>query len=987
MSRREQSRKRQYRHRVICGACKKEIDSDYKDGHIKNVHNGVKVKFGKVVDANQLHLSQFFVRNETLPKRQKADVIITSECEPCSLVTKESSHSLGSCSPIASEVPDPTSSFTAAEGVSEECKDHKGSTNDPTCSRPVSTFINLEDSAANVTSMISPNLVDLRNPETEISTKVISDQQSHQSPMSSIELDQGQANDIQTEIHTKIISDNQSHQSPMPSNVIDISKDVSVNHCQLSESSTTSTCNCKASLVSCDMQRQANDIDESDAHISLSAPNQPVLKTYARKTFGKDKGSRDFNPEWYKRYPWVSFQPEHSHFVCFACRQFMKDETFIFNNWKKSDKLKKHAKSNFHKNAMAKWIGSKINVTHKTSVIKQLADAHQQDVQRNREYLRVIITSIFYNAQQNVAFRGHEENRDDIGKMSDKNRGNLLELLNLRCNDIPWLEDKLKSQLKLHAQWTSPSIQNEILEIISHSVVQRITKDVQLSRNYALIMDETSDISRTEQVSICLRHVLDGITLETFLGFFSTISTEGEVLFELVKKVMTDHGLELGNIVGECFDGASNMSGVRKGVAARMKECSPRGVYVHCYAHILNLALQDTMSDVKPLRNALGTLQSLYNFLEGSPKRHCLFESVEVDGDQLLLTLKSLSETRWSCRWDAVKAVTEQMRKIVRALLIFARDKDKKTYTDSRALMNAICDFEFVFGLILLKMILLNTNSLSKYLQGRSIDVITAKRNSDLTIKTFQKCRDEKSFELLWKRAEILCRDIKAEIIGEEDFVFKEARAPRSQPSRRLQALVGESTSVTSTNCVITPESHHRVNTFYRSLDKVISEMKARFNENDQEILGALGDVVLNENPLQYNFEIVAEFYNVDKDLLEVEKEMYQNSIQASKSQAKTAADVVCKMFEDGLSDLLPILYDVATILASIPATSSSAERSFSSLRRVKTYLRSTMGQQRLNSIALINIERAYANKTIANDMIEIIDTFGKRRGRDKYFF
>ena len=323
----------------------------------------------------------------------------------------------------------------------------------------------------------------------------------------------------------------------------------------------------------------------------------------------------------------------------------MKDETFIFNNWKKSDKLKEHAKSNVHKNAMAKWIGSKINAKHKTSVIKQLTDAHQQDVRRNREYLRVIITSIFYNTQQNVGFRGHEENRDDIGKMSEKNRGNLLELLNLRCNDIPWLKDKLKSQLKLHAQWTSPSIQNEILEIISHFVVQRITKDVQLSRNYALIMDETSDTSCTEQVSICLRHVLHSITLETFLGFFSTISTEGEVLFKLVKKVMTDHGLELDDIVGEC------------------------------------------------------------------------------------------------------------------------------------------------------------------------------------------------------------------------------------------------------------------------------------------------------------------------------------------------------KMFEDGLSDLLPILYEVATILASIPATSSSAERSFSSLRRVKTYLRSTMGQQRLNSIALINIEQAYANQTIANDMIEIIDTFGEPRGRDKYFF
>mgnify|MGYP002804058553 CR=1 FL=1 len=262
-----------------------------------------------------------------------------------------------------------------------------------------------------------------------------------------------------------------------------------------------------------------------------------------------------------------------------------------------------------------------------------------------------------------------------------------MELLNLRCDDIPWLKDKLQSQLKLHAQWTSPSIQNEILEIISHFVVQRIIQDVQLSRNYSLIMDETSDISRTEQVSICLRHVLDGKTLETFLGFFSTVSTEGEILFERVKKVITEHGLKMHDIVGECFDGASNMSGARKGVAARVKECSPRGVYVHCYAHVLNLALQDTMSDVEPLRNALGTLQSLYNFLEGSPKRHAVFNFVKVDDDHLLLTLKSLSETRWSCRWEAVKSVSEQMGKIIKALLIFSIDKDKKTYTDSRALL------------------------------------------------------------------------------------------------------------------------------------------------------------------------------------------------------------------------------------------------------------------------------------------------------------
>ena len=163
------------------------------------------------------------------------------------------------------------------------------------------------------------------------------------------------------------------------------------------------------------------------------------------------------------------------------------------------------------------------------------------------------------------------------------------------------------------------------------------------------------------------------------------------------------------------------------------------------------------------------------------------------------------------------------MGKIIRALLIFSSDKDKKTYMVSRALINAVCDFEFVFGLILLKMILLNTNDPSKYLLEKSIDVISAKRNADLTIKTLQKCRDEKSFELLWKKAETLSREIKKEII------FKEAKSPRNKPSRRLQALLGESTSVTNAQYVTTPKTHHRVNTFYRSLDKVLNEMKKPF--------------------------------------------------------------------------------------------------------------------------------------------------------------
>ena len=84
---------------------------------------------------------------------------------------------------------------------------------------------------------------------------------------------------------------------------------------------------------------------------------------------------------------------------------------------------------------------------------------------------------------------------------------------------------------------------------------------------------------------------------------------------------------------------------------------------------------------------------------------------------------------------------------------------------------------------------------------------------------------------------------------------------------------------------------------------------------------------------------------------------------------------------------MIPELSKALQILSVIPATSCSAERSFSSLRRLKTYLRSTMGQERLSNLALLHIEREYVNKAIIEDMEDIINTFGERYGRQTLFF
>ena len=86
-----------------------------------------------------------------------------------------------------------------------------------------------------------------------------------------------------------------------------------------------------------------------------------------------------------------------------------------------------------------------------------------------------------------------------------------------------------------------------------------------------------------------------------------------------------------------------------------------------------------------------------------------------------------------------------------------------------------------------------------------------------------------------------------------------------------------------------------------------------------------------------------------------------------------TVSEMLETMHENDLFDAFPEFSEVVHILAVIPATSCSAERSFSALHRLKTYLRSTKGQQRVSNIALINIESTYANSVVNNDMTWIV--------------
>ena len=85
-------------------------------------------------------------------------------------------------------------------------------------------------------------------------------------------------------------------------------------------------------------------------------------------------------------------------------------------------------------------------------------------------------------------------------------------------------------------------------------------------------------------------------------------------------------------------------------------------------------------------------------------------------------------------------------------------------------------------------------------------------------------------------------------------------------------------------------------------------------------------------------------------------------------------------MHEDGIGHILPSYKSAANILASIPATSCSAEQSFSALQRIKTYLWNCLTEDHLPTIAILNIERENTNFIKANQ----IDEFASRNKTQK---
>ena len=76
--------------------------------------------------------------------------------------------------------------------------------------------------------------------------------------------------------------------------------------------------------------------------------------------------------------------------------------------------------------------------------------------------------------------------------------------------------------------------------------------------------------------------------------------------------------------------------------------------------------------------------------------------------------------------------------------------------------------------------------------------------------------------------------------------------------------------------------------------------------------------------------------------------------------QTDTIHDIISKVREmsGGKNQLISEVVTLLKLIIVAPATNAESERMFSSMKRIKTYLRSTMGKNRLNSLMILHVHK-----------------------------
>ncbi|GJT63778.1 zinc finger MYM-type protein 1 [Tanacetum coccineum] len=343
----------------------------------------------------------------------------------------------------------------------------------------------------------------------------------------------------------------------------------------------------------------------------------------------------------------------------------------------------------------------------------------------------------------------------------------------------------------------------------------------------------------------------------------------------------------------------------------------------------------DNGSNIKAM-DFFGVIQRIYTIFANSSKRWLVLKE-NVKG----LTLKSLSITRWESRVESVKVIRYQLSDIREALLQVAEnDNDSKI-------------------------------KMSKKLESHDMLIDVPIKEVEGLISFFEEFKDT-GFD----KAINVAKDIAIEM--DIDPVFRQKRVIRKK--RQFdENLVNQDTS-------FSVEEAFKVQYFLYIVDQALVSLRSRFEQYKEyekvfgflftsRKLNSFDDTTLKSHCSRLEAALRnVEQSDVDAKDLYVEMRSLNNYFP---DKNLGPYDMLNFLKEH---DFFPNAMIAYKVLLTIPVTVASKERSFSKLKLLKSYLRSTMSQERLNGLALIAIENGLLDSVDYEDLIKNFASKNARR-------
>ncbi len=507
---------------------------------------------------------------------------------------------------------------------------------------------------------------------------------------------------------------------------------------------------------------------------------------------------------------WLTYNKILNKLFCSICLAFSKGtSTFCsgFKNWNHIyERVIEHEKSKCHidcvKSFMRYKMGKSVkNLVHSESQIEKL----KSETMMRRHIVCMVIRAVKFLGKQGLALRGDksESAYNLFDSEANLNLGNFLELIKLLSESDSVLKchlEKIYSKSVIQKKkfenskkkksgrgnlvtFLSKTTVNKIIQIIGNEIKYLIANDIKKAGIFSVMMDTTIDITSYDQCVITLRYVFQGVVHERVIGLKKMTSTTGQCLFDTLKSTVEDMDLKMEMCVANSFDGASNMRGQYKGVAAKLKKLNPNNIHTWCYSHVLNLVITDVSKCVTQSISFFGLIQETFVFFKESYKRLQVYESQNPK-----LKLSGIGATRWRSKHDATVKIfgridfwtqnnmeKEKLSKAVYLQLLNAlylisesREFKAKIRGEALGLFKKYCAFETILVAMMFLQIFNITTPTSDYLQTKNLDYILAWKNIDFAIKTLKDQRNK--FDEVRKAADSFVVHMNEKLESSDEF-------------------------------------------------------------------------------------------------------------------------------------------------------------------------------------------------------------------------